>query len=257
MFQIRVIALALLIIGLDAFNGLRRVNPAIRPSFALSANIVETAAASGNFKTFLAAIKAAGLEDVLRGPGPLTLFAPSDAAFAKLAPGTLDGLLKDIPKLKNVLLYHIHPGKMSPTRNGKTFDTMMMGEDDFFKQVTIKVTNWSCEAFVWGGQPNPAAVVEMDVLCDNGRIHIIDEVLFPYAGNLPPQITFIGARDKTGEATLQKDYYGSESGKGRNPNGERANEKFEKIVLGKTWVAAANWDFEKKYQKGDDSDVKA
>jgi uncharacterized surface protein with fasciclin (FAS1) repeats len=234
-----------------AFRSIKTTLPRMGSSTLLNANILETAEQDGNFKTLCAAIKAAGLVEALSGPGPLTVFAPSDAAFAKLPSGTVEGLLKDIPALKRILLYHVHLGKMSPTRNGKTIDTLLMGEDDFAKQLTIKVTNWSCESFIWGGHKNPAFVSKMDVICDNGRIHVVDEVLLPYEGNEPPKITFIGARDATGEKTLQTGYYGDMEGSSPNPfDRYRAGEKFEDIVVGDTWVAAANWDFEKKYAKG-------
>ena len=90
--------------------------------------------------------------------GPYTVFAPSDAAFAKLPPGTVDALLKDIPKLKKILEFHVHSGKMSPTRNGRTLDTILIGEDDFPKQLTVKVTNWTCQSFLFGGQEKPGNV---------------------------------------------------------------------------------------------------
>ena len=68
-------------------------------------------AMSGNFKTLVASVKAAGLVDTLKGPGPFTVFAPTDEAFAKLPSGTVDALMKDVPKLKNILLYHVVLGR--------------------------------------------------------------------------------------------------------------------------------------------------
>lgn len=118
---------------------------------ALKANIVDTAAGAGNFKTLITALTAAGLSDVLSGPGPFTVFAPSDEAFAKLPPDTLAALLSDVPTLKNILQFHVHAGLMNPTRNGKSLDTLLIGQDDFPKQLSIKVLNWEMTPFVVGG----------------------------------------------------------------------------------------------------------
>ena len=79
---------------------------------ASAADIVDTAVAAGNFTTLVAAVKAAGLVDTLKSPGPVTVFAPTDAAFAKLPAGTVDALLKDPEKLKKILTYHVVPGKV-------------------------------------------------------------------------------------------------------------------------------------------------
>ena len=76
------------------------------------ADIVDTAVKAGSFNTLVAAVKAAGLVETLKGTGPFTVFAPSDEAFAKLPAGTVDGLLKDIPKLKQILTYHVVSGKV-------------------------------------------------------------------------------------------------------------------------------------------------
>ena len=74
-------------------------------------DVVDVARKAGSFKTLLTAIEAAGLTDTLRGEGPFTVFSPTDEAFAKLPAGTVEGLLKDVPKLKQILLYHVVPGK--------------------------------------------------------------------------------------------------------------------------------------------------
>jgi uncharacterized surface protein with fasciclin (FAS1) repeats len=76
------------------------------------ADIVDIAVGAGNFKTLVAAVQAAGLVDTLKSSGPFTVFAPTDDAFAKLPKGTVEGLLKDIPKLKAVLTYHVVAGKV-------------------------------------------------------------------------------------------------------------------------------------------------
>ena len=129
--------------------------------------IVDVAVANGNFKTLVAAVKAAGLADTLSSPGPFTVFAPTDAAFAKLPAGTVDALLKDIPKLKAILTYHVVSGAvmakdvktgMVPTVNGQSLDV---------------------KADAMGVMVNNAKVVTADVKASNGVIHVIDTVLLP------------------------------------------------------------------------------
>mmetsp|Transcript_2457 Transcript_2457/g.5731 ORF Transcript_2457/g.5731 Transcript_2457/m.5731 type:complete len:164 (+) Transcript_2457:171-662(+) len=153
-----------------------------RSSSSLSANIVDTAVGAGTFTTLVAAVKACGLDKVLAGPDSYTLFAPTDAAFAKLPAGTVDGLLKDIPTLTNMLLFHVVKGGAArPTRNGRSFTTLF---DD--KEISTKVTVDTVDSYIWGGQDTPALVEKLDVKCDNGLIHIIDQVLIPYEGTVAP-----------------------------------------------------------------------
>ncbi len=97
---------------------------------------------------------------------------------------------------------------MNPTRNGKPLDTLLPCHAGLQKQIVVKVTNWSCESYIFGGQETPAYVTEIGVKADNGIIHVINEVLIPYAGKIPPKVTHIGARDKDKSSTLQQDYYG-------------------------------------------------
>jgi uncharacterized surface protein with fasciclin (FAS1) repeats len=140
-------------------------------------DIVDVAVSAGSFKTLVTAVKAAGLAETLKGTGPFTVFAPSDEAFAKLPPGTVDGLLKDLPKLKAVLTYHVIPGKVMAA------DALSMTAGG--KEVTVKTV---------GGAPirvrsegmlrkkvmvNEATVVTPDVEASNGVIHVIDRVLLP------------------------------------------------------------------------------
>ncbi len=129
--------------------------------------IVDVAVANGNFKTLVAAVKAAGLAETLSSPGPFTVFAPTDAAFAKLPAGTVDALLKDIPKLKAILTYHVVSGAvmakdvktgMVPTVNGQSLDV---------------------KADAMGVTVNGAKVTTADVKASNGVIHVIDTVLLP------------------------------------------------------------------------------
>jgi uncharacterized surface protein with fasciclin (FAS1) repeats len=131
------------------------------------ADIVDTAVKAGSFSTLVTAVKAAGLVDTLKGKGPFTLFAPNDEAFAKLPKGTVEALLKDIPKLKKILTYHVVSGKVMAAdvvklKSAKTVE----GED-------VKIDASA------GVKVNDATVTTPDVAADNGVIHIIDTVLMP------------------------------------------------------------------------------
>jgi uncharacterized surface protein with fasciclin (FAS1) repeats len=136
------------------------------------ADIVDTAVAAGSFKTLVTAVKAAGLVDTLKGKGPFTVFAPNDEAFAKLPKGTVEGLLKDIPKLKAVLTYHVVAGKVmaADVVKLKTAKTVQGQE------VTIDASKWHLHM---NPKINDANVVKADVVADNGVIHVIDKVLLP------------------------------------------------------------------------------
>jgi len=135
-----------------------------------SQDIVDTAVAAGSFKTLAAALQAAGLVDTLKGKGPFTVFAPTDEAFAKLPPGTVEDLLKpeNKEKLFAILTYHVVPGrdlasqvtKMSSAKtvNGQSLAISVNGG-------TVMVDN--------------AKVIKTDILCSNGVIHVIDSVLLP------------------------------------------------------------------------------
>ncbi len=131
------------------------------------ADIVETAVKAGSFTTLVAAVKAAGLVETLKGKGPFTVFAPTDEAFAKLPAGTVDELLKDVPKLKKILTYHVVAGKVMAADVVKLKSaTTVEGSD-----VKIDTSN--------GVKINSATVTTADVAADNGVIHIIDTVLIP------------------------------------------------------------------------------
>jgi uncharacterized surface protein with fasciclin (FAS1) repeats len=136
------------------------------------ADIVDTAVAAGNFKTLVTAVKAADLVDTLKSKGPFTVFAPTDDAFAKLPKGTVEGLLKDIPKLKAVLTYHVVPGKVmaADVVKLKTAKTVQ-GQD-----VKIDASKWHLHKNV---KINDANVVKADIVTDNGVIHVIDKVILP------------------------------------------------------------------------------
>lgn len=130
-------------------------------------NIVEVATAAGNFKTLVAAVTAANLGATLSGPGPFTVFAPTDEAFAKLPKGTVDGLLKDIPALTKILTYHVVSGKVMAADVVKlTHAKTVEGSD-----VRIDATH--------GVKINDATVVQADIAASNGVIHAVDTVLMP------------------------------------------------------------------------------
>jgi uncharacterized surface protein with fasciclin (FAS1) repeats len=138
-------------------------------SAATAADIVDTAIA-GNFNTLVAAVKAAGLVDTLKGPGPFTVFAPTDEAFAKLPAGALEDLLKpeNKAKLQSVLTYHVVPGKVM-SRDAKKLNSAKTAEGS-----TIKI-----KASDNGVMVNDARVVKADIAASNGVIHVIDKVILP------------------------------------------------------------------------------
>jgi len=139
------------------------------PSAAPVGNIVEVATAAGSFKTLLQAATAAGLVDTLKGPGPFTVFAPTDAAFAALPAGTLDALLKDPAKLKDILLYHVVAGKVTSDQVVKlTSATTVEGK-------TIKIAVKNGVVYL----NDTVKVVTTDIPASNGVIHVIDAVLLP------------------------------------------------------------------------------
>lgn len=137
-------------------------------------DIVDTAVAAGSFKTLVAAVTAAGLVDTLKGAGPFTVFAPSDAAFAKLPAGTVDDLVKPAnkDKLTAILMLHVLPGKvMAADVTGKVMDPKTAGGSTVHVDGTDGVT------------VNGAKVVTADIACSNGVIHVIDRVLQPAAAD--------------------------------------------------------------------------
>jgi uncharacterized surface protein with fasciclin (FAS1) repeats len=132
-------------------------------------DIVDTAVKAGQFNTLVAAVKAAGLVDTLKGDGPFTVFAPTDAAFAKLPDGTIAELLKpeNKDKLVAILTYHVVAGKVMAA-DVKTAEVKTVNG----KAVAIKVTD---EMVTVGG----AKVIKTDIVTSNGVIHVIDSVVLP------------------------------------------------------------------------------
>ncbi len=137
-------------------------------AMAAEKDIVDTAIAAGSFKTLVTAVQAAGLVDTLKSPGPFTVFAPTDAAFAKLPPGALDGLLKDPEKLKAVLTYHVVAGSVMAADVVKMTSAKTVEGAD----VTIAVKGGKVKI-------NNANVIKTDIKCTNGVIHVIDTVIMP------------------------------------------------------------------------------
>jgi uncharacterized surface protein with fasciclin (FAS1) repeats len=133
-------------------------------------DIIDTAVAAGNFKTLAAALTAADLVVTLKGTGPFTVFAPTDEAFAKLPAGTVDALLKDVPKLKSILTYHVVSGKVMAAdvmkMDGKSAKTVNGADVKISTQGGVKLNN-------------NVHVTKTDIDCTNGVIHVVDSVLMP------------------------------------------------------------------------------
>lgn len=139
-------------------------------SRAADKDIVDTAVSAGQFQILVAAVEAAGLVDTLKGPGPFTVFAPTDAAFAKLPAGTIDMLLlpENKQKLVAILTYHVVPGSVMAA------DVVKLTEATTVNGATLPIA-------VSGGtvMVGDAKVVATDIAASNGVIHVIDTVLIP------------------------------------------------------------------------------
>jgi uncharacterized surface protein with fasciclin (FAS1) repeats len=169
------------------------------PSFTTNAQgrtIAQIAAADSRFTTLVAALNAAGLVDALNGPGQLTVFAPTNAAFAALPPGTIEALLADIPTLTSILTYHVVPGAVpASTVVNLSSATTLQGSD-----VLISVRDGGV---VLNGSVN---VIITDIQASNGIIHVIDAVL------LPPTTGLRDLRLVTGNTQLLTSPSGNASG---------------------------------------------
>lgn len=144
--------------------------PAAPAAPAAKADIVDVAVAAPNFKTLVAALKAAGLVEALKAEGPFTVFAPTDEAFAKLPKGTLDMLLmpENKDKLVAILKYHVVPGRVLSTDAAKGASVKSLQGTN--------VTTKSADGKVW---VENATVVKADIVTSNGVIHVIDTVIMP------------------------------------------------------------------------------
>ncbi|MFM8532774.1 MAG: fasciclin domain-containing protein [Acidimicrobiia bacterium] len=150
---------------------MKKLLSAVAVSFCLMStanakDIVDTAVSAGNFKTLATALQAAGLIDTLKGKGPFTVFAPTDAAFAMIPKAQLDALLADKAKLTSVLTYHVVPGAL-------------MSKD--VKAGSVKTVQGSAlnVSTTGGVKVNNANVTAVDIVADNGVIHVIDTVVLP------------------------------------------------------------------------------
>jgi len=145
-------------------------------------NIVDTAVAAGDFNTLVAAVQAAGLVDTLKGEGPFTVFAPTDAAFAALPAGTIDALLADpTGELTQILLYHVIAGKV-----------MAADLSDGMQVNTVQGSSVTFKLSASGAMINGANIVTTDIETANGVIHVIDAVILPPA-NEPEVLPVTGS----------------------------------------------------------------
>lgn len=129
------------------------------------ADIVDIAVSADGFKTLVTAVQAAGLVETLKSPGPFTVFAPNDDAFAKLPPGTIQTLVQNIPQLTRILTYHVVPGKLLQA------DLAKLGTVTSVEGSPIKIN------FSNGFEVKNATVLAADIEADNGVIHVIDTVI--------------------------------------------------------------------------------
>ena len=137
-------------------------------SVTASKDIVDTAIAAGSFTSLVAAVKAADLVQQLKSPGPFTVFAPTDAAFAKIPKADLDALLKDKIRLHKVLTHHVFAGNVNS-------DDLLMLKDLSVADGGRLIIQGPKAALKIGG----AAIIKMDIAASNGLIHVIDSVLIP------------------------------------------------------------------------------
>jgi len=138
--------------------------------FKSKPDIVDTAVQSGSFNTLVTAVKAADLVEALKGPGPFTVFAPTDEAFAKLPPGTLDSLLKpeNKGKLADILKYHVVTGKVLAK------DVVKLHAANTLLNKDLKIKTIGKTVMI-----NDSKVVQTDIMCKNGVIHVVDTVILP------------------------------------------------------------------------------
>jgi uncharacterized surface protein with fasciclin (FAS1) repeats len=140
---------------------------AVAPARAAEKDIVDTAVSAGQFKTLARALQAAGLVETLKGTGPFTVFAPTDAAFAKIPTADLEALLQDKEKLTKVLTYHVVPGKVMAA------DVMKLKQAKSVEGSMVKIDTSN------GVKVDNATVLQTDIPASNGVIHVIDSVIIP------------------------------------------------------------------------------
>jgi uncharacterized surface protein with fasciclin (FAS1) repeats len=158
------------LVATTAFGALALAPAVFADAHGTKADVVDTAVAAGDFKTLATALQAAGLVETLKGKGPFTVFAPTDAAFAKLPAGTVESLLKpeNKAKLTAILTYHVVPGKVMAA------DVVKLTSAKTVNGQTVKIAVDGGKVMVDG-----ANVVKTDIAASNGVIHVIDAVLLP------------------------------------------------------------------------------
>jgi transforming growth factor-beta-induced protein len=164
--KVMVDAAEVIITDIEASNGVIHVIDAV--ILPESRDIVDIAAEDGRFTTLVAAVEAAGLVDALKGEGPLTVFAPTDDAFAALPEGTVEALLADIPALTDILLYHVVEGKVMAA------DVVSLSEAPTLQGTSAAISVEDGAVFV-----DAAQVIITDIEASNGVIHVIDAVIIP------------------------------------------------------------------------------
>ena len=159
-----------LILSLSALFFVPAVVMADEPAASAEKTIVETAVGAGKFNTLVAAVKAAGLADVLSGEGPFTVLAPTDEAFAALPKGTVESLLEpgNKDKLVAILKYHVVSGKVPAAK------VLQLDSAKTLQGTDVTITQKDGAVMI-----NNAKVVKTDIMCSNGIIHVIDHVLLP------------------------------------------------------------------------------
>ena len=191
------------IIATDIFtrNGVIHVIDAV--ILPPSSNIVETAVSAGNFETLVAAVQAAGLADALSGSGPLTVFAPTDdafaALFAALGEEAVNALLADIPALTNILTYHVASG--------------LYPAADVLSASQLRMLN-GAPALIDGAKINDANIVATNILTSNGVIHVIDAVILPPSGDIVDTAVAAGGFNTLAAALQAADLVGTLKGEG-------------------------------------------
>lgn len=155
------------ILGLAAAAALVGAGLIANASTVSNKDIVDTAVDAGNFTTLVSAVQAAGLVDTLKGPGPFTIFAPTDEAFAKIPPETLQALLADKAQLTAVLTYHVVPGSVMAEEVVKVKSVKSV-QGDYIRVYTTD-----------GVKVDDANVIATDIVATNGIIHVIDTVIIP------------------------------------------------------------------------------
>jgi len=219
-----VLSSAALITGQDTCSSQVKVSTQpIMTTVASADDIVVVADNAGQFKTLLAAAKAAGLVEVLKGNGPLTVFAPTDDAFSKLPPGTVEMLLKPENKaaLASVLTYHVVPGKMMAA--------------DVLKQKNLNTVNGQrADISMKNGRPmiDKAAIVATDIKASNGVIHVIDAVILPEQNDIIGVATKAGTFNTLAAALTEAELVETLQGKGPFTVLAPTDEAFAKLPKG-------------------------